>query len=42
MVKRVYYDPEANILYTLLREDPVEDTVEAVEDVFVELDEKGG
>ena len=42
MVKRVYYDPEANILYMLLREGPVEDTVEAVEDVFVELDEKGG
>lgn len=41
MVKRVYYDPEADILYILLREGPVEDTVEAAEDVFIELDEKG-
>lgn len=41
MVKRVYYDPEADILYILLRKSPVEDTVEAAEDIFMELDEKG-
>ena len=41
MVRRVYYDPEADILYIMLREGPVEDTVEAGEDVFIELDEKG-
>ena len=41
MVRRVRYDPEADILYILLREGPVEDTVEVAEDVFVELDEKG-
>ena len=41
MVKRVHYDPEADILYILLREGPVEDTIEASEDVFAELGEKG-
>lgn len=41
MVRRVQYDPEADILYILLREGPVEDTIEAGEDVFIELDEKG-
>ena len=41
MVRSVHYDPEADILYILLREGPVEDTVEVAEDVFVELDEKG-
>ncbi|RFA96370.1 DUF2283 domain-containing protein [Pyrobaculum aerophilum] len=41
MVRRVQYDPEADILYILLRESPVEDTIEAGEDVFIELDEKG-
>ena len=41
MVRRVYYDPEADILYIMLREGPVEDTVEAGEDVLIELDEKG-
>lgn len=41
MVRRVYYDPEADVLYILLKEGPVEDTVEAGEDVFIELDEKG-
>ena len=41
MVRSVHYDPEAVILYILLREGPVEDTVEVAEDVFVELDEKG-
>ena len=41
MVRRVYYGPEADVLYILLREGPVEDAVEAGEDVFIELDEKG-
>ncbi len=41
MVRRVQYDPEADILYILLREGPVEDTIEAGEDVFIELNEKG-
>ncbi|MCX8137780.1 DUF2283 domain-containing protein [Pyrobaculum aerophilum] len=41
MVRRVQYDPEADILYILLREGPVEDTIEAGEDVFIELDERG-
>ncbi len=41
MVRSVHYDSEADILYILLREGPVEDTVEVAEDVFVELDEKG-
>lgn len=33
--------PETDILYVLLREGSVEDTMEVVEDVFMELDEKG-
>ena len=41
MAKHIYYDPEADILYILLRDGPVEDTIEVVEDVFIELDEKG-
>ena len=41
MVKHVHYDPEADILYILLREGPVEDTIEVAEDVFIELDERG-
>ena len=41
MVKRVHYDPEADILYIVLREGPAEDTVEVDEDIFVEVDEEG-
>ena len=41
MVKKVHYDPEADILYIVLRKGPVEDTIEVDEDVFVEVDEKG-
>lgn len=40
IVKRVYYDPETDIPYILLRKDPVEDTVEALEDAFIEQDGK--
>ena len=41
MVKSVHYDPEADILYIVLREGPAEDTIEIDEDIFVEIDEKG-
>jgi uncharacterized protein YuzE len=41
MVKRVHYDPEADILYIVVREGPVEDTLEVDEDIFIEVDEKG-
>lgn len=34
-------DPEADILHIVLREGPVEDAIEADEDVFIELG-KGG
>jgi len=37
MVKYVHYDPEVDILYIVLKEGPVEDTIEADEDVFIEL-----
>jgi uncharacterized protein YuzE len=39
---RVSCDPEADILYIVLRERPVKDTVEAEDDVFVEIAEDGG
>ena len=41
MVKRVHYDPEADILYIVLKEGPAEDTIEVDDDIFVEIDEKG-
>ncbi len=41
MVRRVHYDPDADILYIVVKEGPVEDTVEAGEDVFIELGEGG-
>ncbi|MCD6369838.1 MAG: DUF2283 domain-containing protein [Thermoproteales archaeon] len=41
MVKRVYYDYESDILYIFLKEGSVEDTIEANEDVFIELGENG-
>jgi len=37
----VHYDPDADILYIVVREGPVEDTVEVGEDVFIELGEGG-
>jgi uncharacterized protein YuzE len=39
---RVSYDPEADILYIVFREGPVKDTVEAEDDVFIEIAEDGG
>ena len=41
MVKYVHYDPEVDILYMVLKEGPVEDTIEADEDVFIELGKSG-
>jgi uncharacterized protein YuzE len=38
---RVSYDPEADILYIMIREGPVKDTVEAEDDVFIEVAEDG-
>ncbi len=37
---RIRYDPDHDILYILFEEGPVDDTVEAGEDVFVEM--RGG
>ena len=34
----MHYDLEADILYIVLREGPVEDTFEASDDVFIEVD----
>lgn len=39
---RVSCDPEADILYIVLREGPVKDTVEAEDDVLIEIAEDGG
>jgi len=39
---RVSYDPEADVLYIVLREGPVKDTVEAEDDVLIEIAEDGG
>ena len=41
MVKKVHYDPEADILYIVTKEGPVDDTLPADDDVYVELDENG-
>jgi len=41
MVKKVYYDYESDILYLVIKEGPVEDTIEADEDIFVELGKNG-
>ena len=38
---KVRYDPKADILYILIREDPVADTDEVDEDVWFEYDEEG-
>ena len=39
--KLIEYDPEADILYIVLKEGPAEDTIEVDEDIFIEVDEKG-
>jgi len=41
MVKRVLYDPKADILYIVVKEGPVEDTIEANDDIFIELGKSG-
>ena len=38
---KVRYDPEADILYILIKEGKVRDTEEVDEDLFVEYDEEG-
>ena len=38
---KVRYDREADILYILIKEGPVEDTIEVAEDIFIELAEDG-
>ena len=38
---KVRYDPEADILYILIKEGKVKDTEEIDDDLFVEYDEKG-
>ena len=40
-MKRVHYDAEADILYIVVKEGPVEDTIEVDEDVFIELGKNG-
>jgi uncharacterized protein YuzE len=39
---RVNYDPEADILYIVIREGPVKDTVEAGDEIFIEVTEDEG
>ena len=41
MVKMVHYDLEADILYIVTREGPVDDTILADDDVYIELDGNG-
>lgn len=36
---RVRYDPEADIVYMLIKEGPIKDTVDVAEDVFIEFAE---
>jgi len=38
---KVRFDPEADILYILVKEGPVKDTEEVAEDIFVEHAEDG-
>ena len=40
-MKRVLYDPKADILYIVVKEGPVEDTIEANDDIFIELGKSG-
>ncbi|MCI4461469.1 MAG: DUF2283 domain-containing protein [Thermogladius sp.] len=37
----VNYDSEADILYIIIREGPIKDTVEADDDVLIEIGEDG-
>jgi uncharacterized protein YuzE len=38
---KVHYDPEADILYIVIKEGPIKDTVEADDDIFIEIAEDG-
>jgi uncharacterized protein YuzE len=38
---KVRFDPEADILYILIKEGPLKDTVEIADDLFVEISEDG-
>jgi len=38
---KVRFDPEADILYILVKEGPVRDTIEVAEDIFIEHAEDG-
>jgi uncharacterized protein YuzE len=38
---KVRFDPEADILYILIKEGPLKDTVEIAEDLFIEIAEDG-
>ena len=38
---RVNYDPEADILYIIISEAPIKDTVESDDDVLIEIAENG-
>ena len=40
-IMKVRYDPEADILYILVKEGKVKDTEEIDKDLFVEYDENG-
>jgi uncharacterized protein YuzE len=37
---KIRYDPDSDILYLLIKEGDIEDTIEVSEDLFVEYDEK--
>ena len=41
MVKKVHYDPEADILYIVTKESPVDDTLPADDDIYIEVDGNG-
>jgi|YelNatPaOPRAMG01_1025707.scaffolds.fasta_scaffold92279_1 uncharacterized protein YuzE len=36
---KVHYDPESDIMYIVIKEGPIKDTVEADSDIFVEIAE---
>jgi uncharacterized protein YuzE len=38
---KVRFDPEADILYMLVKEGSIKDTIEAAEDFFIEISEDG-
>lgn len=38
---KIRFDPEADILYMLVKEGPIKDTIEVAEDFFIEISEDG-